>query len=300
MKKSLQFLLSLFAIALVTFLIMKLIPGDPFSSDRPLPEEVHQALLRSYGLDRPLHIQFFTYLSSLLKGDLGPSLLYPGRGVSEFICEGFPVSLQLGLQALVLALPIGIALGSVGALFPGRFPDQLSSFFTTLSISLPSFILATFLQYLFAIHLKWLPVARFSTFAHTLLPTFALAAHPSAVIARLVRANLIEILQHDFILTARAKGLGPLTVLIKHALPSALLPTIAYIGPLAAHLFTGSFVVEKIFGIPGLGAWLVQSIYGRDYPMILGLTLFYGVLLLILVYLSELLMYLLDPRLRRG
>jgi oligopeptide transport system permease protein len=296
-KKALILFLSLFCVISGTFLIMKAIPGDPFMDERITPEAL-KALHAYYGLDEPLGVQYMKYLKGYATLDLGRSLVYTGRSVNQLISAGFPVSARLGLQALLFAIPAGIFLGSWAALRRSRWQDNLAMAISTVGISVPNFVMATLLQYFIALQLHLLPVARWGSFAHTILPTLALAFLPTAFIARLTRSNMVEILQQDFIRTARAKGLPPFRIAIVHGLRNALLPVISYLGPVSAQILTGSFVVERIFAIPGLGEWLIHSIYNRDYPVIMGITVFYSSLLLLFIFLADIAYSLLDPRIR--
>jgi oligopeptide transport system permease protein len=299
LQKFATLLLSLLVVLIGTFFLMHAIPGDPFIGDRIIPEEVLRSLYAYYGLDKPLWVQFLLYLKGIFTLDLGTSIVYPGKPVLEFLKQGFPISFLLGLQALFLAIPCGILLGTWAALKRSKWQDSFAMTLSTLFVSVPSFVFASLLQYVFAVHFSLLPVARWGTFQHTLLPTLALAALPMAYTARLTRSNMVEVLQQDYIRTAVAKGLPPLQVALRHGLRNALLPVIAYLGPVVSSVLTGSFVVEKIFAIPGLGQWMIHSIQSRDYPLILGLTLFYSALLMTLLFIADLLYLLLDPRIRR-
>jgi oligopeptide transport system permease protein len=298
LKKLVFLLSSMLAVVLLTFFLIHAIPGDPFTNDDAVPEEILKSLHHHYGLDRPLYIQLGKYLLHLCKGDLGPSFKYQGRTANNIIAESFPISLTLGLEALFLAISFGVSFGSISALKRGAWQDRLTICAAVIGISVPSFILATFLQYAFAMQLDLLPVARWGSFAQTVLPAFSLAALPTAIIGRLTRASLLEVLEQDYILTARAKGLGLFQIVRRHALPNALLPVVTYLGPLAANVFTGSFVVEKIFGIPGLGQWFVISVLNRDYTIITSLSVFYSAVLMIAVFLVDVLYSFLDPRIK--
>lgn len=278
---------------------MHVIPGDPFTHEEAIPKEILQAMYRHYGLDRPWYIQYVHYLKGLISFDFGPSFTYEGRTVTQIILEAFPVSALLGIEALFLSLLLGIGLGSLAALMHTRWQDRGIMLLTVLGISVPNFILATILQYLFSMKLNLLPVARWGTFTHSILPCLSLCALPTAYIARLIRANMIEILQQDYIVTARAKGLTNWQILFRHALRNALLPVVTYLGPLSTAVLTGSFAVEKIFGIPGLGQWFVISVVNRDYTVIMGITVFYSAFLMIAVFLIDLLYCLIDPRITR-
>lgn len=297
LKKIFTFSLSIFIVITGTFFLMKLIPGDPFLDDK-ITKEVLLSLRSFYGLNEPLWKQYFLYLKSFFHLDFGLSLVYHGRPVSQFIAQGFPVSAQLGLQALFISIPAGILLGSIAAFKRGQWQDHCAMVVSTLGVSVPNFVFASLLQYFIALKLHLFPVARWGHFDHTVLPTLALAALPMAFIARLTRSNLVEVLQQDYLRTAFAKGLGGLQVALHHGLRNALLPVIAYLGPVSAQILTGSFIIERIFAIPGLGDTLIHSIHNRDYPVIIGITVFYSVILLISIFLSDLLSALIDPRIQ--
>lgn len=298
LKKGSILLLSLFVVATLTFFLMHAIPGDPFTQDKAIPEEIMQSLYRHYGLDKPLYIQYKNYIVGLLTGDLGPSFKYEGRTVGEIIKEGFPVSLTLGLEALSIALFCGISMGALASIKQGKWQDHLMMVLAVLGISVPSFIIATFLQYLLSMKLDLLPVARWGTFSQSILPSISLALLPMAFITRLTRANMVEVMQQDYIQTARAKGLGTFQIFFRHILRNALLPVITYLGPLTASILTGSFVVEKIFGIPGLGQWFVMSVTNRDYTVIMGTTVFYSAILMFSVFIVDILYCFIDPRIK--
>jgi oligopeptide transport system permease protein len=298
LQRLLLTLISLWVIITLTFFLMKALPGDPFTQDRALPKEVLDALYEHYKLNDSLLVQYGNYLKQVMQGDLGPSFKYKTRSVNSIIASGFPVSAVLGLEALLLALGSGILLGTIAALHHNRWQDYTAMLFAILGISIPSFILAAFLQYIFAIKLDLLPVARWGTFAQSILPAVSLAAMPAAAIARLTRTNMIEVLKMDYIKTAKAKGLSKWKVIIFHAWRAGLLPVVTYLGILLANVLTGSFIIEKIFGIPGLGGWFINSITNRDYTVIMGVTIFYSVILLTTLLLVDLLYCWMDPRVR--
>jgi len=298
-KKGLILLLSFWCVVTGTFFLMHAIPGDPFLGEQNVPPEVLASLHAYYGLDQPIHHQYFIFIKKLLHGDLGVSIVYQGRTVGQFIREGFPVSAQLGLQALCLAIPCGILLGTVAALKRGRWQDATAMAIATLGVSVPNFVLSSLLQFLFCLKFSLLPVARWGSFEHTILPTLALAALPTAFIARLTRSNMVEVLAQDYIRTAQAKGLPLFRIALRHGLRNALLPVITYLGPVTTQILTGSFMIERIFAIPGLGQWMIHSISGRDYPMILGLTIFFSACLILTMFLVDLLYALIDPRIRK-
>ncbi|MBX9924319.1 MAG: ABC transporter permease [Rhabdochlamydiaceae bacterium] len=298
LKKLCILFLSLVVVATLTFFLMHAIPGDPFTQEKAIPEEILKAMQKHYGLDKPLIIQYFEYMQGLCHLDLGPSFKYQGRTVNEIIQEGFPVSLCLGMEALFLSLSFGTLLGSLSASKQGKWQDRSTMFLAILGLSVPSFLLATFLQYLLAMKFDLFPVARWGTFHQSILPALSLSALPTAFIARLLRASMIEVLHQDYIQTAKSKGLSTTCILYKHVLRNALLPVASYLGPLTASILTGSFAVEKIFGIPGLGQWFVLSITNRDYTVIMGTTLFYSVILMISVFLVDLFYSWIDPRIQ--
>lgn len=291
-------LFSLWVIITLTFFLMKAIPGDPFLQEKALPAEILHSLREHYKLNDPWYLQYGHYLRSIVTWKLGPSFKYKDRSVNDIIQKGFPISCLLGLEALFLSLSVGLLLGTLAALKKGKWQDYGAMLISTIGISVPSFILAACLQYIGAIKLDLLPVARWGTFQQSILPTLSLAALPIAFIARLTRNNLIEALSLDYIKTARAKGLNEKKVLFKHAFRNAILPVITYLGMLSVNILTGSFIIEKIFGIPGLGQWFINSVINRDYTVIMGLTVFYSFILLTVIFLVDLLYTWVDPRIK--
>lgn len=297
-SRSLSMLLVLWVIVTATFILMHAIPGGPFTAEKALPEAVLKNIEARYHLNDPLPKQYWDYIANLLQGDLGPSFKYESRTVNEIIAESFPVSAELGFFAVALALLLGIPAGMLGALYQNRWPDHLVMLMATVGISVPSFILATMLIYVFALWLDLLPAAMWAGPEFAVLPALALAGLPTAFIARLTRSSMLEVLSQDYIRTARAKGLPPFMILWQHALKNAMLPVVTYLGPMIAAIFTGSFVIESIFAIPGLGRHFVTSIYNRDYTVILGITVFYSALLVIMNFLVDLAYVWLDPRIK--
>ncbi|MES5924708.1 ABC transporter permease [Bacillus cereus group sp. MG9] len=298
-KKLSVMVFTLWVITTVTFLIMHIIPGDPFSSDAKIfPEEVIQNMRAKYHLDEPLWNQYVAYLDGVVHFDFGESVQSTGQGVSEIITTGFGPSAIIGLQALVISLLVGIAAGTFAALYHGKVIDYSMSLLAILGISIPSFILAPLFIQVFAIQFELLPVASWGTFEHTVLPSFALALGPIAVITRFVRSNMIEVLQSDYIKLARAKGIPIKKIIIRHALRNAIVPVLTFVGPLMAGLLTGTFVIEKIFSIPGLGKYFVDSIFNRDYPVIMGTTIFYSALLIVCIFITDIIHRIVDPRIR--
>lgn len=287
---------SLFIILTVTFYLIKLVPGDAFSDSQLLPKEVVQNLIVHYGLDHPLYKQYIRYLYRLCQLDFGASIKYENRSVSQIILQGLPTSILLSMSALLCAFCIGIPVGSFVSMYSNRWNKNIFLIYTIIATSLPSFILAFLLQYLFAIYWKIFPIARFDTIVHMILPVLSLASFPAVFIATLTDASITETLRQPFITTAIAKGLDPTRIFLHHILKNSLLPVIAYIGPLSASIFTASFVIEKIFAIPGLGSLLITSISHRDYMVVLGITIFYSAFLLFIIFFIDLLYPLLDPR----
>jgi len=275
---------------------MHALPGDPFLQEQAIPEEIMLGLKRYYGLDKPLITQYFQYIWNLLQGDLGPSFKYEGRSVVSIIADSFPFSFMLGFEALCLAVGGGVFLGIFSAINRGKWIDTLAMIGAVALISTPNFILASGLQYFLALKLNLFPVARWGTFMHSVLPAISLAALPMAYIARLTRANVLDVLEEDFVICAKAKGISTMGIILRHLLKNSILPVVTYIGPLASSILTGSFIIEKIFGIPGLGNWFVISITNRDYTVIMGVTIFYSFFLLLSVLLVDLIYPLLDPR----
>lgn len=291
---------TLWFIVSVTFVVMHAIPGDPFVGEARIPEQVIANIRAYYGTDRPLLEQYARYMGNLARGDLGPSFRTDTRSVNEQIARGFPVSAQLGIQALAIAVVLGLGLGTLAAARSGGLTDGGVMLVATLGISVPSFVLAPILINVFAVRLGWVPVATWGTFAHSVLPSLALAAGATAYIARLTRSSVLETLGQDYIRTAHAKGLLPVRVVVRHALRNALLPIVTVLGPIAAGIMVGSFVIEEIFAIPGTGRLLVRSIFERNYPVILGATVFYSALLLTFNLLVDIVYGLIDPRIKLG
>ena len=297
-KRLLYMVLSLLLIITATFFLMRIAPGNPFTSEKKLPPAIEASLNAHYGLDKPWYVQYGDYLVRIAQWDFGPSFKYESRTVNDLINDGFPVSLTLGLEAILFAVAIGILLGVIAALRHNKWQDYTAMIIAVFGISVPSFIMATFLQYIFAMELKMFPVARWESFSYTVLPSLALGLTPMAFIARLTRSSMLEVLSNDYIKTAKAKGLSRGAMIMKHTIRNALLPVVSYMGPLSAGIITGSFVVEKIFGIPGLGSHFVLSITNRDYTVIMGVTVFYSILLLLSILLVDIAYGLIDPRIK--
>ncbi len=296
LKRLLHGLAVIWVVATLTFILLRLAPGGPFDSERKLPPEVLANIEAKYHLDEPLLMQYLRYLSGILHLDFGPSYKYLDRGVREIISETLPTSALLGLLALVFALMVSFPVGLIAAYFRNSWVDRFSLLTVTLGISVPHFILGALLIWLFALQLGWLQAGRWDNVASMFLPTITLGAAPAAYIATLLRSTLIEALGEDFIRTARAKGLRESAVLFKHALRNSLLPVLTVMGPLAATLLTGSFVVEYVFAIPGMGRFFITAVTDRDYPLIMGVTLVYTALLVAANFLVDLFYTCVDPR----
>lgn len=291
-------LLTLWVVVTLTFFLMHMIPGNPFAKEGNMPPGVFENLMNYYHLNEPLYVQYGLYLKQLLSLDFGPSLKSNTITVNDYIVEGFPVSLHLGVQALLIGVTFGIILGVIAALYHNRFPDYISMIVAIIGISVPNFILATvFINYV-AVEWNLLPAATWGTWQHTILPSLALAAMPMAFIARLMRSSMLEVLGQDYIKTAKAKGLARNVVIIKHTLRNAILPVVTVLGIITANLVTGSFVIEHIFGIPGMGEMFVKGIFNRDYPVILGSTVFYSAILIFLIFLVDIMYTWIDPRIK--
>ncbi|RWR12900.1 ABC transporter permease [Siminovitchia fortis] len=291
-------IITVWVIITLTFIIMKIIPGNPFAREGAMPPAVYNNLQRHYNLDKPEIVQYGHYLKSVLQFDFGPSMKTKSISVNDYIKKGFPVSLHLGLQALLIAVAFGLILGVIAALYRNRWPDYSSMVLAIIGLSVPNFVFATFLIYYVAVQWELLPVATWKSWAHTILPSIALAMMPMAFIARLMRSSMLEVMSQDYILTAKAKGLARSVIILKHAIRNAILPVVTVLGILTANLVTGSFIVEFIFGIPGMGEMFVKSIFNRDYPVILGSTIFYSIILIGLIFIVDIAYTWIDPRIK--
>ena len=290
----------LWIVITITFFLMHAIPGGPFTAEKSLPPYVLHSIEERYKLNDPLYKQYGDYLCNLVQGDLGPSFKYPGCSVNDIIKDGFPVSFKLGIEAILIAIIIGIPAGILAGVKKDKWQDRAVNFFTTLGVAVPSFVVAALLIYVLSTKLHLLPAAMWNGWRYEIMPALALSGMPMSFIARLTRSSMLDILSQDYIKTARAKGLSWSKVLIKHALPNSLIPVVTYLGPMTASILTGSFVIETIFAIPGLGQYFVTSIYNRDYTVILGVTIFYSVIVIVLNMVVDLLYPLLDPRIKIG
>lgn len=291
----------MFAIITGTFFFVRMAPGGPFDAgDKFISEEVLRAIREHYNMNAPLWRQYLDFLGGLVRGDLGPSLAQPGFSVVDLIGMSFPVSLELGFYALVVALILGLAAGCIAALKPNSALDYAPMSLAMFGICIPNFVLGPLLVLIFALWLPWLPVSGWDSASDKVLPSITLGATYAAYVARLARGGMLEVLSQDFIRTARAKGVGEAAVVTRHALRGGLIPVMAFLGPASASMLTGSFVVEKIFDIPGLGSYFVNAALNRDYTMIMGTVLVYASLILVFNLAVDILQAWLDPRLRKA
>ena len=295
-----QSFLVLLVIASLTFFLLRILPGGPFDSEKALPEHIKANIEAKYNLNAPLYEQYFNYIGGLFQGDLGQSYKYIGRTVTEIISETLPVSFQLGVYALVLAFTIGILMGVLAAAKHNTMADRSIMMFAIVAISNPSFLIAAILITIFGFGLDLLPVALWDGPAYYIMPVLVLGFRPVAIIARLTRASVLDVIQSDFIRTAKAKGLDHKVVLFKHVLKNSLIPVLTFAGPLVAATLSGSFIAEHIFNIPGMGKHFIQSVSNRDYPLVMGLTLVFSTLLVFANLLVDLLYTYFDPRIKLG
>ncbi|MDM5246861.1 ABC transporter permease [Lysinibacillus sp. G4S2] len=298
LKRLMYILLALFVIVSATFFLLRLAPGNPFASERNFPPQIEEKLNETYGLNNPWYIQYKDYLIDAATFNFGESMKYKARSTNDMIAEGFPVSLTLGIEAMLLAIGFGVLIGVVAALYHNKFPDYLATTFAVLGISVPSFILAGLMQYFLAYKLELFPISGWKGFSYSILPALAIAFSHMGFIAKLTRSSMLEQNNSDYVKMARAKGLGKWTIVFRHTLRNALLPVVTYLGPLTAGVVTGSFIVEQIFAIPGLGKHFVQSITNRDYTVVMGTTVFFSIILLFAVLIVDILYSVIDPRIK--
>lgn len=295
-KRVLLAILTIFIVATLTFFLMHSVPGGPFVAEKSISAEAQAALNEKFGLDKPIMVQYVNYMKGILKGDFSVSLRQRGWNVSDIISTKFPVSAKIGGLAAAVALLVGVPLGSIAAFKRGKWVDNLIIVLSTCGIAFPSFVICTLGMYAFGLKLDWLPTLGLSTPAHYILPVFSLALYPMAYITRLMRSSMLDVIGQDYMRTARAKGLSQSKCLFKHALRNAILPVITYVGPMLAYTLVGSFVVEKIFVIPGLGGQFVSSITNRDYTVIMGTTIFLATILIIMNVIVDIVYKIVDPR----
>ena len=289
-------LVTLFVIVSITFFLMQLLPGTPFTNPEKLTDQQMTILNAKYGLDQPVGIQYIRYLGNLVKGDLGYSFQHEGRTVSSMISDRIGPSAFIGLQALVFGAIIGLILGIISALKHNSIFDYGSVAVAVIGMSIPSFVFAALLQYYVGVKLEWLPVALWEGYSSTILPSFALSVTVTATVARFIRSEMLEVLGQDYVITARAKGMTENQVIVKHVIRNALIPVVTMLGPLAVSIMTGTLVIEKIFSVPGLGEQFTLSILVLDYSVIMGITIFYSALFIFVVFLVDIIYGFLDPR----
>lgn len=291
---------TLFIIITIAFFMMRLAPGGPFDRERQLPPEIEANILKAYNLDKPIHEQYFSYLKNILKGDFGPSYKYLDFTVNDLIQAGFPVSLRLGLAAILLSITIGVTMGTIAALKQNSVFDYFVMGVAMTGIVIPNFVMAPLLALVFGVYLSLLPVAGWGggAFQYMILPVITLALPQIAYIARLTRGSMVETMNSNHIRTARAKGLAEKVVVVRHALKGGLLPVVSYLGPATAAVITGSVVIESIFDVPGIGRYFVNGALNRDYPVVMGVVIFYAVLIIALNLIVDLIYGFLDPRVK--
>lgn len=290
-------IITVFVLVSAVFFLVRLMPGGPFASEKMTPE-IKAVMEAYYGLDKPVLVQYFTYLGNLLHGDFGYSMLYMNRTVNAVLLESFPYSFDIGFRALCFALSFGLVLGVIAALNRGRKLDFICIFIAIIGTSIPDFIMGGVLQYFFGIKWGLLPVAQYKGITYTFLPMIALGFSTLAMISRVMRSSMLEVVNQDYIKTAKAKGLSKFRIVYKHQIRNAIMPVITVMGPVVASILTGTFVIESIFAIPGMGRYYVESISGLDYTMVLGMTVFYGVFLIISNMVVDILYGFIDPRIR--
>jgi oligopeptide transport system permease protein len=292
-------IITLFIIASFTFLLMQLLPGSPFNSEKLTADQI-QILKHEYNLDDPIPIQFIHYIGGMLHGDFGVSFTYDGRPVSDLIVHRIGPSATIGFEAVVFGTIVGLLLGIIAALKRNTYIDYLAMFIAVLGISIPSFVFAGLLQYYIGVKLEWLPIAFWGGFKFHIMPAFSLAVGVIASIARFMRTEMLDVLGQDYIVTATAKGLSKASVIFKHSVRNAMIPIVTILGPMVVGIMTGSLVIEQIFAIPGIGDQFVNSITKRDYPMIMGTTLLFSILFLVVILIVDILYGVIDPRIRLG
>lgn len=292
-------IVTLFALATITFFLMHIIPGSPFAGEMSkLPAAVKEKLIEGYGLDKPILEQFVTYLKNAMTGDFGTSLNRKGKLVTDIIMSGIGPTAQLGAVAFIIAMTVGITLGTISAFSKQKWVSTAVAFVATVGISVPSFLLALLMMLLFGVILRWLPIMGLDSWQSFIMPGIALSLSPIAMISRLVRTSLLDVMRQDYMVLARSKGTSELGVIVKHALKNALVPVVTYAGPLIATLLTGSFVIESLFSVPGIGAEFVNSVSNRDYTLIMALTIFYGAFIIVANLVTDLVTAAIDPRIR--
>jgi len=296
LKRVIIGLLAMLLVTVITFFMMNLVPGGPFEFEKSINPTAKAAMEAKYGLDKPLIEQFWNYFTGVLKGDFGPSIKQRGRSVMDIILTKFPVSARLCGITVVVALVVGIPLGCIAAINRGKWLDSVIRVFATVGIAVPGFVLCTVTLYLFGVYLNLLPTLGLASPANYVMPVFSLAFYPTAYITRMMRSTMLDALGQDYVRTAKSKGVSNSLVIFKHALRNAILPIVTYLGPMMAFMMTGNFVVEQVFVIPGLGKEFISSIMNRDYTMIMGTTIFVGVILIAINVIVDIAYKIIDPR----
>lgn len=291
-------ILTIWIVATITFFLMNLVPGGPFLSEKAVSPQAMAALEAKYGLDKPLFEQYITYITDAIHGDFGDSLKQRGRTVISIITTKFPVSARIGGLSVLVALCVGVPLGCIAAVKRGKFLDSFISVISTCGIAVPSFVICTVLMYFFGVKLRLLPTMGLTSWKHYIMPVISLSFYPMAYIMRLMRSSMLDVLGQDYMRTAKAKGLSQMISLFKHALRNAILPVVTYVGPMLAYTLSGSFIVEKVFTIPGLGGEFIGAITGRDYTLIMGTTIFLATLIIVMNVIVDIVYKLIDPRIK--
>lgn len=298
LKRVFFMLVTLWLIITITFFLMKMLPGSPYANQDKLSQEQVEMLNRKYGLDRPNAEQYVIYMRGFMQGDFGVSFQFRNQPVANLLSSRVGPSIQLGVQAIILGTVVGIILGAFAAMWQNTWIDALATIVAILGRSIPNFIFAVILQYIFGLRLKWLPIAMWNDFSYTILPTIALSMSPMADAARFIRTEMVEVLNSDYVELARSKGLSKWEIAFKHGIRNSLIPLITLLGPMAVALMTGSLVIENIFAIPGIGEQFVKSILTSDYPTIMAVTVLYSALLVCVILIVDLLYGIIDPRIR--
>jgi oligopeptide transport system permease protein len=291
-------LVTLWVIVTLTFVLMHNLPGDPFANSQKLTPEARAVLMKTYGLDQPIWIQYGTYLKKIASFDLGVSFFFPTRSVNDIIKQTFPTSAELGLYAIIVAVTCGLAFGIVAALNHNKWPDFAAMLTAIIGVSAPSFVIGPLLSYFIGVKLGWLPPALWKGPEYKILPTITLSFGMLAMMARLMRTSMLDVINQDYIKTAKSKGLSKVAIVTKHMIRNAILPVITILGPITVGIMTGTLVVEQIFAVPGMGKYFVQSITTNDYTVIMGMTIFYSALLIIAIIITDILYGVVDPRIR--
>lgn len=300
LRRLISMLITLVFVASITFFLMHAVPGGPFQSEKALPEAVIRALNEKYHLDDPLWKQYLDYMRGVFTFRLGPSFKRVGTTVNDLIVAGFPYSAKLGFFATLAIIALGVPAGIISALKTNKWEDYLVTILATLGVAVPSFVLGALFIYIFSSKLGWMPSFGLTSWKHYIGPVIALSGFSLAFVARLTRSSVLEVMQQDYIRTARAKGLPEIVVIVKHALKNALIPVVTYLGPMIAAMMTGSFVVEKIFAIPGMGKYFVESVSSRDYTVLMGTTIFYAAFSITMIFIVDIAYGFIDPRIKLG